>query len=202
MSEATLAGIEDFVRARGWSVLTFVGYSGAGYEDPDSVMRQVEAVLAERDPRRTIVNIGATAAGIGAAYEVARREGFPTMGIVSTLARDQQVELSPCVEHVFFVADSTWGGRMAGSGRLSPASAAIVAVSDTVVAIGGGDVARDEWLEARQAGREVIFIAADMNHAAARAKAQQRGDPEPSDFRGAAQRAIGATGATHPDVPR
>jgi shikimate kinase len=74
----------------------------------------------------------------------------------------------------------------AQSARLSPTSAAIVAKSDSFVAIGGGDVARDEMLAARRAGKPVIFIPADMNHRIAREKARQDGLPEPTDFRGSA----------------
>ena len=61
------------------------------------------------------------------------------------------------------------------------------------MAIGGGDLTRDEMLAARQAGRAVMFIPADMNHAVAREKAQKRGEPKPTDFRGSAHAAL-ATG--------
>ena len=100
------------------------------------------------------------------------------------------VPLSPCVDHVFFVKDSTWGGKIPGSERLAPTSAAIVAISDSIVAIGGGDIARDEMLAARKAGKRVTFIPADMNHRLAREKAQKRGLAQPQDFRGAAHAAF------------
>ena len=41
----------------------------------------------------------------------------------------------------------------------------MVEVSDRLVAIGGGDVARDEFIAAKRAGKDVTFIAADMDHA-------------------------------------
>jgi hypothetical protein len=68
------------------TVLTFVGYPGAGYEDQASMLQQAERIRGEFDPKSTIVNIGATAEGVGAIYEVAKRKGFVTAGIVS--ARD------------------------------------------------------------------------------------------------------------------
>ena len=112
------------------------------------------------------------------------------MGIVSTLARDEHVALSQCVDYVFFVEDETWGGRIEGTGHLSPTSTAMVQSGTSFVAIGGGDVTRDEMLAARQAGKPVIFIAADMNHQIAREKARKKGRPAPVDFKGAAHRAL------------
>ena len=78
-----------------------------------------------------------------------------------------------------------WGGLVPGTERLSPTSTAIVDNSDVLVAIGGGEVARDEVVAARRAGKDVRFIPADMNHRIAREKAEQKGQPVPTDFRGA-----------------
>jgi len=188
--EADLATIQAFVRDSGRSVLTFVGYSGAGYEDAAAMLQQAEVILAAEAPEATLINIGATAEGIGAVYQLAKRRGFSTLGIVSTLARDERVALSPCVDHVFYVPDGSWGGRLADTGVLSPTSAAIVAVSRAMVGIGGGDIARDEMLAARALGKPVRFFAADLNHAQARARARAGGMAEPLDFRGSAEPAI------------
>ena len=185
MKEATPDEIRAFFQQRGQKVITFLGYSGAEYEDPAAMLAQATKTLAEFDPKRTIVNIGATAVGIGAVYEIAKRKGFTTTGIVSTQARDDGVALSTCVDHVFFVRDATWGGLVPGTERLSPTSTAIVDNSDVMVAIGGGEVTRDELVAARRAGKEVRFIPADMNHRIARERAEKKGQPVPTDFRGA-----------------
>jgi hypothetical protein len=66
----------------------------------------------------------------------------------------------------------------------------MVESSTSFVAIGGGMVARDEMLEAREAGKPVTFIPADMNHKIAREKASKRGQAEPTDFRGPAHSAL------------
>lgn len=105
---------------------------------------------------------------------------------MSTQARDSKATLSAHVDQVFFVQDATWGGFLDGQTQLSPTSEAMVAVSDRIVAIGGGDVARDEIIGARRAGKDVRFIAADMNHKVARDRAAKRGQAEPTDFRGTA----------------
>jgi hypothetical protein len=179
-----------FFAERGKTVLTFLGYSGSGYEDEAVMVAHAVLMLNEADPRTTLVNIGATPGGIGAVYALAQRLGFETTGIVSTQARASGVEMSAFVDAVFEVQDDTWGGFIKGTTRLSPTSEAMVDCSDRLVAIGGGEVARDELLVAQQRGKPTQFIAADMNHAAARARAARAGLPEPTDFSGPAAAAL------------
>ena len=183
---AALDEISAFFKAKQKTVLTFVGYSGTGYEDEASMRKQAERILREFDPATTIVNIGATPDGIGAVYELAKRERFLTTGIVSSQAKVDQVKLSPHVDHAFYVEDPTWGGFVTGTKELSPTSKAMVASSDIVVGIGGGEVARDELVSAKLLGKQVRFIPADMNHRKARESARKKKLPEPADFRGAA----------------
>ena len=161
------------------------------------MLAQAKAVLSRFEPRRTIVNIGATEEGIGAVYALAKGMGFATIGIVSVLAREQGVALSKCVDDVFFVRDTTWGGRLPGSLALSPTSTAIVQASRTIVGIGGGAIARDEMTAARRAGKRVIFVPADMDHERAREAARAKGQPAPTDFRGAAQAAFRTKRTAH-----
>jgi NADPH:quinone reductase-like Zn-dependent oxidoreductase len=182
--------VKAYVLGTGKSVLTFGGYSASGYELPEAMLARAERELAAYRPAETLVNVGATAVGIGAVYDIAKRLGFTTMGIVSSLARDEKVELSRCVDLVFYVPDRSWGGRSPESGRLSPTSQAIVDVSGTYIAIGGGEVTRDELLAMRQAGRLAIFVPADTNHRIARERARRANRPEPTDFRGAAHAAL------------
>lgn len=196
LHEVSAPDLKARLLATGQPVLSFAGYSGAAYENPDAMLSHARRELARHRPAHTLVNIGATAVGIGQVYELAKRLGFSTIGIVSTLARDEQVELSPCVDVVYFVPDAQWGGLMAGSGRLSPTSQAIVDVSAFYVAIGGGDVTRDEALAMRRAGKSMTFVPADMNHGIAIEKARKAGHPVPTDFRGSAHKALVA-----PSVP-
>ncbi len=183
--------VQQYFAEQGKTVLTFTGYSGAGYEDLEAMLARARQVLSAHDPASTIVNIGATVVGIGAVYELAKELGFATTGIVSTQAREYDAELSPFVDAVFFVPDEHWGGLVKETGRLSPTSRAMVAVSDLLVGIGGGAVSRDELRAAREQGIPVRFYPADLDHARAIEKAREKGDPPPASFKGEAHEAFG-----------
>jgi hypothetical protein len=186
----TPAEIRQFFAQQHKTVLTFIGYSGAGYQDPAAMLRIAADVLNEFDPANTIVNTGATQVGIGAVYELAKARGFITTGIVSTQAKKYQAELSHSIDHVFFVEDDTWGGIDEASGRLSPTSTAMVENSHLMIAIGGGSVGRDEILEAKRLKKEVRYFPADMHHQRAIEKATEKGLPAPTDFSGAVSEAF------------
>ena len=67
----------------------------------------------------------------------------------------------------------------------------MVESSNLIVAIGGGEVARDELLVAKTLlGKQVRFFPADMNHQKAQEAARRKGLPEPTNFRGAADAAF------------
>ena len=184
--DASPGEIKAFFDNRKKVVVTFVGYSGAEYEDKPAMLEKAQNVLDEFDSSKTLVNIGATPEGIGAIYELAKDKGFITTGIVSTQAKKYGAKLSACVDYVFFVEDATWGGFMEADGRLSPTSTAMVENSDILIGIGGGAVARDELVSAKRLGKEVRFFSADMNHKKAREKAKKKGLPIPTSFSGAA----------------
>jgi hypothetical protein len=186
----TPENLASYFRRPGMTVLTFLGYSAAEYEDRDAMLAEAARVLDRYPTATTIVNIGATEAGIGAVYDIAKRKGYSTSGIVSSQAKKENVPLARCVDMVFYVEDDTWGGKLPNSGELSPTSRAMVDYSDVVVAIGGGDIARDELVAARAAGKRVHFVAADTNHEKAREAAREKGEPEPTDFAGAAATAF------------
>lgn len=183
---ATDREIQAFFAARNQQVITFVGYSGAGYEDVPAMLAQAARILVQFDPAHTVVNIGATPDGIGAVYELAKRRGFLTTGIVSTQAMRYEAELSPCVDRVFYVRDEAWGGYLDGGQTLSPTSAAMVENSDVMIGIGGGAVARDELRAASRAGKPTRYFPADMDHERATEKARKHGQPVPDSFAGAA----------------
>jgi hypothetical protein len=185
MSLLTLRALTELKAAGNFGILTFVGYSRAGYEDCDALDVHIKTVLSFHDPNRYLVNCGATEEGIGAVYALAKAAGFETMGIVSSLAAVKGSKLSPYVGTVYFVPDETWGGYLP-NGELSPTSAVIVDTSDVIVGIGGGEIARDELQAALAADKLVHYIKADLNHDLAIEKAKSKGQPVPTDFSGAA----------------
>jgi len=186
VNNATTDDIKAFFESQRRDVVTFLGYSGSGYEDKATMLETAGQILYEFDPSKIIVNIGGTPEGIGSVYELARQRGFRTTGIVSTQAKKFNAQLSHCVDYVFYVGDATWGGFIDGGDRLSPTSKAMVENSDVLIGIGGGEIARDELLAAKRAGKEVRFFPADVNHQKAREKAKKKGLPAPTNFGGAA----------------
>jgi len=181
----------SFVRRRGKTVLTFFGYSGMGYEDEKEMLQTVQEVLSQYLPEKTLVNIGATEVGIGAAYVLAKSLGFETSGIVSTEALEYPEDISEAVDHICFVKDSQYGGKLPNSDELSPTSRAMVDSSDILVAIGGNDISRDELLEGKKLGKPVQYFSADMSHERMIHRAERVGASPPKSFVGSCQEEFG-----------
>jgi hypothetical protein len=182
----TLAFFRNFHKR----VLTFFGYS-VDYEDRESMLAIVRRGLSRIPADAVLINIGATASGIGAVYPLAKAMGFTTTGIVSSVAAEHMENISEAVDHVCFVADTQWGGRLPGTDRLSPTSQAMVACSDVLVAIGGGEVTRDELVAGKAAGKPVYFYPAEVSHRYLTQRAQQKNEPPPESFWGAAHEFFG-----------
>jgi hypothetical protein len=122
---------------------------------------------------------------MGAVYEVAKLMGFTTTGIVSTLALESPDDISPDVDHICFIEDKTWGGKLPDSDELSHTSKAMIACSDILVAVGGGEISRDELLAAREQGKPIEYYPAEVNHDWVLARARNKGQPPPDSFWGA-----------------
>ncbi|WP_156177564.1 hypothetical protein [Pseudomonas sp. CCOS 191] len=167
-------------------VVTFLGFSDAGYEREAQLQKLLLSELSQFNPAQAIVCAGATASGIGMVYSLAQQMGFRTVGIVSSLALAQGTARSPNCQHVFVIDDETWGGRQT-NGQLSSTSQAMIDASDVMIGIGGGAITRDELEEGRSRGKIVRFHPADMNHARAMENAAQQGKPPPLTFGGDAQ---------------
>lgn len=170
------------LKGRGKQIVTFIGFSGAGYENQEALLKTLNAELSVLDPKKTIINVGGTPDGIGTVYEMAKKMGFETAGIVSTQAKAEWI--SPFCDRTYMIKDASWGGFFKNSKVLSPTSKAMVGASDSVIAIGGGAVGRDEFMTAIERGLPAKFIAAEMNKQKAISKASKAGKPDPTEFRG------------------
>ena len=180
---------KSFFESLGKKVVTLIGYS-MDYQDRETMLQKVESVLSEYDPDKTVINIGGTKGGIGAAYPIAKSRGFRTTAIVSTCAVEWLDDISPSVDHICFVADSQWGGKLPDSDQLSPTSQAMVGCSDVFIGIGGGMISRDEMLSARDHGKPVHFFPAERNHQYMIRRAQKRNLDPPESFWGEAHEAF------------
>ena len=181
----------SFIRMRGKTVLTFFGYSGMGYEDEEGMLQIVQDILSQYLPPKTLINIGATEVGVGKAYALAKSLGFETSGIVSTEALKYPDGISAAVDHICFIKDSQYGGKLPNSDELSPTSRAMVDCSDILVAIGGGDISRDELLEGKKLGKPVQYFSADMSHERVIRRAQSMGKTLPRSFTGSCDEEFG-----------
>ena len=174
-----------FFKSLGKKVVTFIGYS-ADYEDKKAMLKIVETVLLEYAPESTIINIGATMGGIGAAYPIAKSMGFITTGIVSSIAIEYLEDISTAVDHICYVTDNQWGGKMPNSSDLSPTSQAMVACSDILIGIGDGEIGRDEMIAGRELGKPVRFYPAERSHQYLIRRSQRLNLAPPESFLGEA----------------
>jgi hypothetical protein len=173
-----------FMRTRGKVVLTFFGYSGMGYEDESAMLKTARDVLSQYRPEKTLVVSGATEVGIGAVYRLAKSMQFETAGIVTSRAADKPEGLSAFADHICFIKDVQYGGKLRNSNELSPTSRAMVDCSDILVAIGGGEISREELVEGKKQGKPIQYFPADMNHEKALHQAIKKGLPTPDSFKG------------------
>jgi len=141
----------------GKRVIVFGGYSGLGYNDVDELKARIAATLdAESDEygaSNLLVVAGATADGIGVAYEVAKRKGLATAGIVSETAR--QYGTSRHCDDVVFVPDPQGNWKvLAPDGRSYMVS--VAQNYGVYYAFGGGEVTVSELTEARERNIKIV----------------------------------------------
>jgi hypothetical protein len=181
--------------AFGRRVVTFAGFGELGYQDEAAFDAIVRAELDRFDPPSTIVNTGTLITrgfqlGVAAVYPIARARGFLTTGVHPSvaLAHAREHALSPAVERIYFVEDTTWGGYLENTETLSNTLTALLAISSELVAIGGGDHTAQEVAAFMARGKAVRFIPAEMHHATTR-RWSQRAGVVIDGYEGAAQRA-------------
>jgi hypothetical protein len=124
-------------------------------------------------------------------YPLAKEMGFKTTGIVSSVASEDLQYISNAVDHICFVADTQWGGKLPNSNELSPTSQAMISCSDVLIAIGGGEVTRDELMAGRALGKTVHFYPAEISHQYLIQQARKKHQPVPKSFLGAAHEIFG-----------
>ena len=179
-----------FFDSQGKTVLTFFGYM-AGYENEKEMFAIVRKVLSGYSPATTLVNDGVTKWGLGEIYPLAKSLGFTTAGIVSNQILNDPTDISPSVDHICFIDDSQWGGKLPDSNALSPTSKAMVDCSDILVAIGGGEISRDELVAGKEQGKTIQYYPAEVNHEWVFHHAKRKGLPPPESFWGSVHELFG-----------
>jgi len=180
----------SFFKNQGKTVLTFFGYM-AGYEHEEEAFQIIREVLSKYSPETTLVNDGATKLGLGGMYPIAKSMGFTTAGIASKLLLDYPSDVSGSVDHICFIDDTEWGGKLPNLEELSPTSKAMIECSDILVAIGGGDISRDELVAARDLGKPIHYYPAEVKHEWAIRRAKKKGLPAPESFMGSVHDVFG-----------
>ena len=186
----TPAETRIFFISLGKMVVTFFGYS-VNYENENAMLKTAKDALSLYSPSNVVINIGATAGGIGAVYPLAKELGFITTGIVSSVAIEHLEYISDAVDHICFVKDTQWGGKLPKTNELSPTSQAMISCSDVLIAIGGGEVTRDELMAGRGQGKTVHFYPAEISHKYMIERARKTKEPMPNSFWGAAHEVFG-----------
>ncbi len=174
--------IERKVKALGKKVHSLFGYSALEYQDRPALLQQIRKDLEMLDPKATIINIGVTAEGLGAAYEVAKEMGFETMGLVSNKFLENGGHYSEFVDHIFIVNDKQWGGYLPGSKKLAPTTKLYIKLSDSMAAYGGGEITNVTLKEFSKTGKSINYRPFDMNHDKAILSAKNKGRAKPTSF--------------------
>ena len=60
-------------------------------------------------------------------------------------------------DYVFIINDEQYGGYIKGTQKLSPTSEAMIEISDAIIALGGGNIAKDEYQAAKQKNKSATF---------------------------------------------
>lgn len=182
--------IRQWFRTRGKYVLTFAGFGEMGYQDKGEVLRIAECELRRFKTDQLIVNTGTLVSdrseeGIAVVYRIAKEMGFETTGIYPAIGLNPRYEVSPYVDNAFFVSDSAWGGFLENSAEPSPTLRVIVAVSNELIAIGGGKHTADEIRAFQMHKKKVSYFTGEMNHDKSSEREAKTGT-QSLDFRGSA----------------
>jgi hypothetical protein len=156
--------IIELVRSQRKKIYTIFGYSALGYESQADMLACVRERLSKVSPQEWIVAIGATEEGVGACYEIAKQLGFTTIGIVSTQALSYSGKFSDFVDMIYIVNDDLWGGYIPGTKKLAETTKTFLSISDTVLALGGGENTAVTLEKAKSIGLPFEYIPFDMNH--------------------------------------
>lgn len=163
-------------------VIVFGGFSGLGYEDTEKLNDYIGLKIKEEFDKvgsKLVVVSGATSDGIGLCYEVAKRFGLETYGIVSEAGKEYGSD-KHC-DKTFYVPDpnNTW---QVMSPEGSSYMVDVAKKNGVLIYYGGGDVAVSEITEAKSKNIDVEINTSFNPNPAQVAKKQAKNpdlDPTP-----------------------
>lgn len=140
-----------------------LGFSALGYESVEALeeaFRQDLALNIEEQggPQNVVVVGGATQVGVGHLYEIAKKMGVETLGIVSEVVLQGDDKISESCDHTIFVPDpqGTWD-VLNPTGESYTVIAALInrifgGLGGELFSYGGGEVAGREVMAAERNG--------------------------------------------------
>ncbi len=179
-----IVDIQQF--AGGKKVVTITGYSFEGYQDISAVLNSAVRILDKYNPETHIINLGHLTGDDLSIYSMAKSRGFTTIIILSSAAINSLSSMEE-VDMAFVVKDKNLGGFIESTKKLSATSQAIVASSDIIYALGGGEIVYAELREALSLDKEIYFTSMEVNHNLAKQRAEEQGYTDLQNYKGKAE---------------
>ncbi len=155
---------------QGKYVLVFSGFSGsAGYADPELFTNKLKSILQnavkEHGYNNLLVVAGATSSGIGEVYKIAEEMEIRTLGIVSEQAKKHPKDISPSCNDVVYIPDPENNWKVLYEEKEEKKSYMVYVCKDKgeFYALGGGDVAVSELIEAESSEIKTTVLKFDRH---------------------------------------
>ncbi|EAC0469615.1 hypothetical protein DRT92_21955 [Salmonella enterica subsp. enterica serovar Newport] len=177
--DSTTKRIDDLVTdsdvdIKNFYCVTFIGYSGLGYESPDllkeTLKSKLEQCLHEHPDKQVVVVCGGTGAGIGAVYSLVREDEFlrdkvKCIGIVSDEAlKGAENELALSKDKIAFVPDPDGSWQTKSSSGYPYMLYPSHKYGGEVVSLGGGQIGYDEVKAAQKNGIKTSIFSFRPNY--------------------------------------
>ncbi|MGC7990663.1 hypothetical protein ACP3WT_23655 [Salmonella enterica] len=177
--DSTTKRIDDLVTdsdvdIKNFYCVTFIGYSGLGYESPDllkeTLKSKLEQCLQEHPDKQIVVVCGGTGAGIGAVYSLVRedeslRDKVKCIGIVSDEAlKGAENELALSKDKIAFVPDPDGSWQTKSSSGYPYMLYPSHKYGGEVVSLGGGQIGYDEVKAAQKNGIKTSIFSFRPNY--------------------------------------
>lgn len=157
--------------------VTFIGYSGLGYDDPEALKAtmksELERCMREHPDKQIVVVCGGTSVGIGAVYDVVAddatlRQNIKCIGIVSELASEEDLVKDKQDFKVGIVRvpdpDKSWQTKWTeGDKKYQAMNYPAYEYGGEILGFGAGGVGHEEVEDAKEIGIEIKLFPSKPN---------------------------------------